>query len=220
MNRLIKVATCLSMVTLLVACQKKYHVSEGYFEHYTNKCYEFIDNLEKDKGADIVFVGDSITDWCPLSTYYPEYKVANRGIAGDTTTGLLDRMDFSVYDLEGKVYYLMIGINNIGNVMDNYEEILKGMKKHISHNRIIIASILPVTWEDRNALVIEANPKIKALAEKYNYTFLDLYTPMSLENDHSKINESLFGDGLHPNAAGYEVMTSYIKPVVKSFLGK
>ena len=220
MNRIIKTIFSLFMVSLLSACEKKYQVDGAFGDYYTIKCNQFIDSLKEDKWADVVFVGDSITDWCPLSTYYPEYKIANRGIAGDTTTGLLKRMDFSVYDLKGKVYYLMIGINNVTNMFDDYEQILQGMKENIYHNNIIITNLLPVRWEDKNAVVIEANKTIKSLAEKYNYTFVDLYTPMSLENDHSRINEELFADGLHPNEDGYQVMASYVRPIIQSFLGK
>ena len=73
-----------------------------------------VQNANLSKGQ-IVFVGDSITDFYPLDDYYADLNLAtyNRGIGGDTTGGLLDRMKVSLYDLAPSKIVLMIGINDI-----------------------------------------------------------------------------------------------------------
>ena len=69
-------------------------------------------NDEEEKNG-IVFLGDSITDFCDLDTYYPGLNAVNRGIAGDMTVGVLRRMEASVFALEPRLVVLLIGVNDL-----------------------------------------------------------------------------------------------------------
>ena len=42
---------------------------------------------------DIVMLGDSLTEWGNWHELVPEFRVINRGIAGDTSSGVLDRLE-------------------------------------------------------------------------------------------------------------------------------
>lgn len=207
----------LPILLLTIGCEKKYTIA-NYYDYYVKKCESFIEDIKKDKGADVVFLGDSITDWCDLNSYYPEYKVANRGIAGDTTSGLLDRLDFCAYALEPKIVYMMIGINNIDSMFENYESLLKEIKSNLPNSKALIASLTPISQEGGNKKVIAANKRIEEYSKNYSFTYLDLYSHMVDKDDYEQIDDSCFLDGLHPNAKGYEIMTSIIKPVIKDYL--
>ncbi|MDR2213197.1 MAG: GDSL-type esterase/lipase family protein, partial [Pseudomonadales bacterium] len=73
---------------------------------------------------DVLFMGDSITDWwrndmpprdgkAVFDEYFGDLKVANFGIAGDTTQGVLDRLDNGEGEgFQPKAIMLMIGTNN------------------------------------------------------------------------------------------------------------
>lgn len=200
---------------LLTACDK-YRIHKNYGEYYVNKCESFISSIDYDKNADIVFIGDSITDFYPVKEYYPQYKVANRGIAGDTTTGLKDRIDFSLYALNPKAVYMMIGINNIGNMFYDYEKLLKGIKKNLPDSKVVIASLTPIGWG--NEPVVEANKKIVNYCEKYSYTYVDLYAHMVDTDDYYKIDDSCFTDGIHPSEKGYDIMTGLLTPIFAELL--
>ena len=67
-------------------------------DYYDSKVVQFeAENKSIVPGeTDVVFLGDSLTDGCDLSLYYPEYTTLNRGIGGDTTLGLEKRLDVSV----------------------------------------------------------------------------------------------------------------------------
>ena len=75
-------------------------------EQYTaNKLAAYAVENEQfdDYEMDVVFLGDSLTDGYPLEQFYPQFKVTNRGIGGDTTFTLQNRLQTSVLDLKPKV---------------------------------------------------------------------------------------------------------------------
>ena len=66
-----------------------------------------------DQGA-VVFFGDSITQgWGSLAQDFPTLKVANRGISGDTTRGLLARIQGDVLDVHPRAVSMLIGTNDL-----------------------------------------------------------------------------------------------------------
>ena len=62
---------------------------------------------------DIVMLGDSLTEWGNWHELVPEYSILNRGISGDTSSGVLDRLQ-EVIERRPKVVFVMIGTNDIG----------------------------------------------------------------------------------------------------------
>ena len=79
---------------------------------------------------DVVFIGDSITDGAEWNELFPSLKIANRGISGDRTDGVLKRMD-SIYSTNAKKAFIMIGLNDllngaeINSVVENYNSIIE-----------------------------------------------------------------------------------------------
>jgi hypothetical protein len=61
--------------------------------------------------AEIVMLGDSLTEGGLWSEYFPNVKMLNRGLASDTTLGAFGRLD-EVINRGPKTVFLMIGINN------------------------------------------------------------------------------------------------------------
>ena len=70
--------------------------------------------VQRDQGA-VVFLGDSITQgWGDdLGGVFPGVKVANRGISGDTTRGVLIRLKEDVLDLNPRAVVMLIGTNDL-----------------------------------------------------------------------------------------------------------
>lgn len=169
--------------------------------------------------TDVVFLGDSLTDGCDLSLYYPEYSTLNRGIGGDTTIGLEKRLDVSVYAVRPKVVVMLIGANNFSTMFDNYENILISLKENLPQSKIILVSLTSMggTWGKNNNLAAFNNVKIKALAEKYGYEFVDVYTPL-LNFETNEIYEEYTSDGGHLTHEGYLVLTGEIKTVINKVM--
>ncbi|MBR4377604.1 MAG: hypothetical protein IKP50_01765 [Bacilli bacterium] len=220
-----KIKISLAVISLvLCGCQKKYNYNkECYIKtnyHYVERCEQFIDHVQSDKGCDIVFLGDSITEGYPLHIFFNEYKVANRGINGDTTGGVIDRLEFSVYDLNPKVIYLMIGTNNLQTCLENYETILKGIKNYCPRSKVMLMSITPRWGEDLMAKIREINVEIQKYAENYGYFYANVFTPLTVNSENLVVNDELFADGLHPLTEGYRIITNVIKPTIIEWLKK
>ena len=169
--------------------------------------------------TDVVFLGDSLTDGCDLSLYYPEYTTLNRGIGADTTVGLEKRLDVSVYAVKPKVVVMLIGANNCSTMFDNYENILISLKENLLESKIILVSLTSMggTWGKNNNLAAFNNVKIRALAEKYDFEFVDVYTPL-LNFETNEIYEEYTSDGGHLTHEGYLVLTGEIKTAINKVM--
>lgn len=180
-----------------------------------------------EKGG-IVFFGDSITDQCDLEKYYPGYNVFNRGISGDSTYHLLERMK-DVYVLEPSVIVLLIGVNDfmnddrpVGDVYEDYVKILNGIKINLPDTVVVCQSVYPgadgqFKVADYNDEIVELNAKIKTLAEEYDYIYADIH-PYLLAPDSALIDSTYCTDGVHPNDAGYVVISEHLTPYIEQAL--
>ena len=173
-----------------------------------------------DYEVDVAFLGDSLTDGYDVAAYYPQFLVSNRGIAGDTTFNLEDRLQVSVYDLKPKVVVMLIGGNNLNSMFDNYESILQGLQKHLPDTKVVLLSLTVMSGDQlspKNQLAAYNNVKIKLLADKYGFTFVDLYSPlMDLSTGELYAHYTL--DGAHLTAQGYKRFTEILTPVLEKLL--
>ena len=124
--------------------------------------------LYAEKRPDILFVGDSITNWWDLSLYFSDLGyVVNRGIGGDTTTNILRRSEADVFQLEPKTVVYMAGINDLISICPDYwnkndgqdraaviKNILKNIEAFIEKGedtRLFVCSVTPLDMACRIA---------------------------------------------------------------------
>ena len=200
--------------------QKEYEaqVKEYYAQKYA--IYEQENAMYDDYEVEVAFLGDSLTDGYDLEKYYPEFLTVNRGIGGETTTGLEQRLKLSVYDLKPKVAVMLIGANNMDKMFDNYENVLIGLRDNLPQTKIVILSLTAMGgehWGKKNQLACYNNVRIKKLAEKYQFTYVDLFTPL-FDESTGEVYEGYTVDGGHFTHEGYLVVTAQIKPVLYDFL--
>ena len=201
-------------------------------DYYQNKCASYkVQNSNLSKGQ-IVFLGDSITDLYCLDEFYNTLDLAtyNRGIGGDTTQGLLDRLQVSALDLQPSKIVLMIGANDVyGNrsneyIINKYNQILTQIKQHLPSTQVFCMSVIsqsesftqyfdgePVV-QQKIQQIMQLNPQIQSLAEGLGYEYVDLFTPTIVENNF--LNPNYTDDGLHLNHQGFEVWTNILKPLL------
>ena len=187
----------------------------------------------------VVFMGDSITDFWRLATYFPSKPYINRGISGQTTPQMLVRFRPDVIALKPQVVVILAGTNDIaGNTgpisLEAIEANLTSMFELARANniRVVIASVLPVSDYSKNR---EGKPinqttrrppeKIKALNEwikKYAtenaLTYLDYSSATTDQKGFLK--EELSNDGLHPNDKGYAVMQPLVEQAIAAAMKK
>ncbi|MFZ4666376.1 MAG: GDSL-type esterase/lipase family protein [Prochlorotrichaceae cyanobacterium] len=173
-----------------------------------------------------VLAGDSISLWFPADLLPPDQVWLNQGISGETTPGLLRRID--AFDrLNPNRIFVMIGINDLlrgtssDAVLQEQKKLIKALKKHHPHSLIVLQSILPhsaenATWEGRDRLlklpnqrIAELNQSLKELAHDQDIYYLDLW-PLFVDSDH-KLRAHLTTDGLHLNEKGYLVWSAALQ---------
>ena len=206
--------------------------------------------LEIAKKGDIglLFVGDSITDFfsnprgargggtpAPATgievwnANFAQYKPANSGIAGDTTQGVLWRMQNG--ELEGfkaKLIVLMLGTNNINRnpvdeIVDGDRLIIEEFKKRQPQAKVLLLGVFPRndTRQPENtpalrATVKEINSKLAKLADNKQVFYMDIGDKF-LTADGTLTTE-IMADGLHPTAKGYQIWADAISGQVKTLM--
>ena len=213
---------CVLFFKIIPDANKQKEWDEYVKQYYAQKLatYEQENALYEDYEVDVAFLGDSLTDGYDLKKYYPEFLTSNRGIGGETTVGLESRLKVSVYDLKPKVAVMLIGANNMDKMFDNYENILIGLRDNLPDTKIVLLSLTAMGgehWGSKNQLASYNNVKIKKLASEYDFTFVDLYTPL-FNPRTGEVYEGLTVDGGHFTHEGYLVVTAQIKPVLESLL--
>jgi lysophospholipase L1-like esterase len=169
----------------------------------------------------VVFLGDSIIQgWKSLGQSFPNLKTVNRGIGGDTTRGVLYRLDSDVLSLDPKAVVLLIGTNDIGNgadpsdVADNIKTIIKAIHHKYPHIPVIVCEVMPSSeTKQRPADKIERlNKLIKKDVRWSSHTYLcDTWSIFA--DAHGDAPQAMFPDLLHPNAAGYAKWTAALNPI-------
>lgn len=176
---------------------------------------------------DIVFLGNSITDGGEWHELLADPLVKNRGISGDITSGLLDRLDPILEGAPAKLF-LLIGINDLSRGVPVDSIILRigliicKIKEGSPTTKIYLQSILPVNdcynkftghtsrWDSVSLI----NSGLKKLAEKERVVYIDLYSSF-IEEDTGKMNPDYTNDGLHLMGPGYEKWAEIVLPYVK-----
>ena len=190
--------------------------------HWNEKVFAFMMDNTKQKEGQIVFVGDSNTELFPIKQAYPIQSLINRGIAGDTSEGVLRRMYPSIYDLKPSKVVINIGGNDfalgksVAHVLSNYGKILKQIKRQLPICKVVVWSVLPFNEKaiyhfPQLPKVIELKPKLKELAENLGCTFVDVFAAVAQNN---KLNPLYTDDGVHPNQAGFAVVAKTLAPYV------
>jgi lysophospholipase L1-like esterase len=162
--------------------------------------------------ADIVMVGDSITEGAEWHELFPNLSIVNRGIGWDTTEGLLHRME-SIYSTAAKKAFIMIGTNDLAqnrSVDDIFADYVQVLEQLISHNitPYIQSTILAGGRHiDRNKSIMLLNLRLKSWSEANGLIFIDLNQYLAADGS---LNMSFSHDGIHLNGQGYAVWKTAI----------
>jgi lysophospholipase L1-like esterase len=167
---------------------------------------------------DVVFIGDSITDYAEWEDLFPSLKIANRGIAGDRTDGVLKRMD-SIYSTNAKKAFIMIGTNDIAagtevdDIVENYKSIISNLVAH-GMQTYVQSTILAGSHEaERNQKIMALNDQLKRMADE-NQSFIYINLNKGLARD-SVLDSKYSQDDIHLNASGYALWKDMIKSYIQ-----
>lgn len=174
------------------------------------------DELTLNDGA-IVFLGDSITEGGAWHEWFPDLPVINRGIGGDTTDGVLARLDSAI--ASPSQVFLLIGTNDLAlrrpmdNVLANQRAIVAAIAA--SGAQLFIQSVLPrKNVKKYGQRINQLNQNAEALANEYGATYLDL-TPI-FSDAAGELRQDFTRDGLHLNGAGYRAWVEVLRPLLRT----
>jgi lysophospholipase L1-like esterase len=170
----------------------------------------------------ILFLGNSITQGGNWKKLLKDTTVINRGIGGDVTFGILNRLS-EVIQREPAKLFLLIGINDISKnipdeiIMENIFSIVTKVKAQSPQTEIFVQSVLPVnpTFEkfpenyNKQDHVVLLNGQLQKFSSRFKYTYIDLYSKFL--DDNNQLNKKFSSDGLHLNEAGYQHWVSILK---------
>ncbi|MBD0831603.1 family 20 glycosylhydrolase [Aestuariibaculum sediminum] len=185
-----------------------------YSSHYHKRLDIF--ESERDTENEIIFLGNSITEGGNWKALFPKENVVNRGISGDVTDGILNRIEEVTSSQPSKVF-LLVGTNDmargrsINYVLKGVEEIIKAIQSQSKNTIIYLQSILPINPDVGNKFsghkanhikIMEANIQLQKLADEMGIHFINIHKAMRNQNKYLK--EKYTHDGLHLTEAGYK----------------
>lgn len=176
----------------------------------------------------VVFFGDSLTEFCDLDEFYPDLNAINRGIAGDTTDGMLARVRSNVVALDPSVVVFLGGTNDLHHdatpeqITQNISQILSILTEETSA-KIIVQSLYPLNpntfpqymnfVSDRtNEDVLAVNAALPDICARYSATFVDVHS--LLTDSDGLLRAEFTPDGLHVNAKAYRIIAAKITEVL------
>ena len=175
-------------------------------------------NLKEIKQTEnIVFLGDSITDFYPIDNIFDNLPIVKSGVSGYTTHDILERMDSMVYQYNPTRIFLLIGTNDLifddlddkEKIVNNIKIIIENIKDNRKNAKIYLDSIYPVNKSlDKkmvnrrdNETISSINNELKKYCDDNHVVFIDMYK--KLQDEEGNFDKKYTDDGLHPNALGY-----------------
>ena len=179
----------------------------------------------------ILFFGDSLTARYDLDFYFPKKNVINKGVGGEKTEDLLERIDKDVYEYNPSKIFVQCGINDIINDIDkedillNIRTIITGIKVNRSYAKVYMESLYPVNEKKvkdsdnekhrklNNKQIKEYNEEIKKICEDNSIIYINVFDEMTDKDGNLK--ELYTNDGLHLTNLGYLKLTSILKEYIE-----
>ena len=164
----------------------------------------------------LVFIGDSLTQWCDWEQRLPGYRVTNLGISGETVEGLLARRERIRAQIDDPDFiFLMTGINNIASgkydIIPPYREIVRNLTTWYKQSIVVVQSILPVDEQWAGRTVIQnVNRQLKGIALEFNAEYLDVYR-LFVDAKGIPKNGYLSDDGVHLAGKGYDAWAQEVE---------
>ncbi|WP_183093749.1 DUF459 domain-containing protein [Nocardioides stalactiti] len=169
----------------------------------------------------VLFIGDSITEGGLWPDLLPDLLTSNRGIGGEATYDLLERVDSAIND--PVAVSLLIGTNDlhgprelrsVAQVAQRFEEIVRRIRDRAPSTHLLVNSVMPRTELFRDRLR-EINEHYREIAARHDATYVDLW-PTFADAD-GVIRPELTRDNLHLTPAGYLAWAEVLRPHLARF---
>ncbi|MEO5998483.1 MAG: GDSL-type esterase/lipase family protein [Chitinophagaceae bacterium] len=202
-------------------------VKAKYFRYVPDITYDrknLFEHLKMDSSC-IVFIGNSLTNQFELTELFRNVKIRNRGINGDNSVGIFDRLQDLIQSQPKKIF-IESGINDVlqgagkEKILDECKKILDKLQLSCKTSKIYVQSILPVYKKGlaiknlpvKNETIKEINKNLQMYCNDHGITFINLYDKFELNGQMNP--KYCIADGLHISAEGYIYLTKLLEPYV------
>jgi lysophospholipase L1-like esterase len=235
--------TALLSLTAAAAANTALEPAPQRGQGYLNRHEGFLAETKRG-GIDVLFLGDSITDfWRDPNRGLPVWEknyaglhAANFGISADRTQHLLWRLENGEVDgLAPKVVVLLIGTNNTGFESDlktprnttaetiaGVTRVVQTLRTKLPQAKLLLLAVFPRADEKGpppGQQIPELNAAIAKLADGKSTLFLDLGSKFL--DAKGAVNRDLMPDLLHPNTKGYEIWADAMRePLAQLLAGR
>ena len=189
------------------------HYPDSLFSTYYHQRVSLFRSLPATMG-DIIFLGNSITDGGEWSELFNDLQIKNRGISGDFTAGVLNRLD-EIYNRKPAKVFLLIGTNDLArslspdSVLRNIIWIATLLKEKSPQTKLYVQSIFPVNERfgkfsghaSKKTEIKQVNKALFDSAIRYQYKYVDVFS--ALADTTGRLSADYTNDGLHLTGAGY-----------------
>jgi len=202
---------------------------------YFQKKHETNLEVARKGDIDVLFMGDSITDFWRntegafagkpvLDKYFGNLKVANFGIAGDTTEGVLYRLrNGEGRGFSPKAVMLMIGTNNTARnsaaeIAEGVGAVVLELQKCFPKAKILLLGIFPRSTPNDpvRSKIAEINSIISKLHDGDRIHYLDIGAKFL--DAQGNIPREIMTDALHPSTKGYEIWAEAVKEPLEKLM--
>ncbi|MEQ9553174.1 MAG: GDSL-type esterase/lipase family protein [Coleofasciculus sp. G3-WIS-01] len=203
-----------------VKIPRRRNTYQSTYHHIRKQMFEQLPNSE----TEIIFIGDSLTDQGEWAELLGNTNIRNRGISGDTTDGVLNRLN-EITASQPQKLFLMIGANDLWNeqkpaseIAQTYRLILEKIQQQTPETQVFIQSLLPMNTIQypisvNNSDIIAVNRHLQNLASEFSYTYIDLHQHFT--NDQKQLDPLYTVDGVHLSGKGYLNWAKIVNPYVK-----
>ena len=207
-------------VLIFVMLVNTFAQSQSFGTYYEQRktLFEKLPNTKNE----IIFLGNSITDGCEWSELFQNKHIKNRGISGDITRGVLNRLDEVTESKPAKVF-LLIGINDLARgvsrdtIYANICRIAQLINEDSPKTKVYIQSILPVNASfekfkghySRANDILWINEHLVEWCLHEEAVFIELFSHFK-NTSNNKLNPLFTNDGLHLNGDGYYLWAKVI----------
>jgi lysophospholipase L1-like esterase len=190
-------------------------------DHYVKR-FELFKKEPKVQGR-VIMVGNSITEGGDWKSLLHDSTIVNRGISGDVTFGVLNRLN-EITDQKPSKIFLLIGINDVSRntpdevIIANTLLIVLRIREASPSTEIFLQSILPTndTFKNLHENFVGKGARIRRINEqlaKYSatlkYVYIDLHS--NFIDANGSMETKYATDGLHLSTVGYQHWVEVLK---------
>ena len=203
----------------------------AFFRPFAQSKLPFADEIQSFKREDsikfpeskaILFVGSSsFRKWIDIQSYFPGYKIINRGFGGSSLPDLINYVDDIIFPYRPKQIVIYCGDNDLAAsdtvsaqmVFSRFKELYMLIRARLPATSIVFISIKPSPAREKLLPKIKtANSLIrKYLKRSRNTSYVNVYNKMVSQEGIPR-KELFTEDDLHMNSKGYALWQKILRP--------